>query len=178
MHPADEDTRGERGYTLAELLLVISLLAIIAVGAAVSYGDVVAEIKLDAAAGEIRETLEYARNQSLKMDVNASSAYGVSFLGPRTEADNGNWFQCVQKNGLLPLITLTHPVSRKPYKIDFDESGYYQGITITGLALDGNGRVFFDKTGSPSTPGTITIGYGNRQRTISISRYTGSVTVS
>jgi prepilin-type N-terminal cleavage/methylation domain-containing protein len=165
------------GYTLVELLLVMLLLGVLATAAVASFSGVVANLRLDAAATEIKGALLYARNLSAASNVTNVTAYGVWFTPPQGGADNGNWFQCIQAGPLFPL-DVTHPVNKRTYKIDFDTSGYFQGITLISVGLDPQNRVFFDKRGTPSVSGSVIIQYGGQTRTITVSGPFGTVSIS
>ena len=109
--------------------------------------------------------LRYAQTQSIK----SGEEYGVGF------SVTDNRFQLEYK-GTATLEKLKHPIDKKPYQIDFDETGYYQGITLTNVSLDGGDEIFFDRRGTPTAGGSVTIAFAGQQRTIQVSRPTGLVT--
>lgn len=169
---AHDDAKDEQGYTLAELLVVITLLGILSTVTMTSYSRALGDIKLDATAREIQGALRYAQNQSLKFDVQSGGKYGVWF------SVSGNWFQCIKNNGTPTPDGVVHPIDKKPFQVDFDNVGYLQGITLVSVSLDVNDQIFFDKRGTPSVAGSVTIRFAGEQRTVTVSSPTGMVTIN
>jgi len=168
----------ERGFTLAELLLVIVLLGIMASVAMTTFGRASGTLKLDEAAQEIQTAFRYARHQSIKTDVPTSQKFGLWFTLPQGGADNGNWFKTVKGNGTPTPDVIIHPLDKKDYAVDFDNSGYFSGITLSGVSLDVNDQLYFDRRGTPSVGGTVTIQYAGDQRTITVNRPSGVVSIN
>lgn len=171
--------RGEAGFTLTELLLVILLLGILSKVAIASFGGIFSSVKIEEAAREIQTALQYARIQAIVKDVPRGQGMGLWFSLSQEGQDDGNWFKMIQANGTdgaspLPQI---HPIDKRMYAVDFDESGYFQGTTIKEIQLDANNQLFFDHEGTPSIGGNITIMLAEEQRTISVSMPHGRVSV-
>ena len=169
--------REEEGFTLIELLLIVVILGIMTRVGMASYSRALGEMKLDAAAEEIREAFQYARSQSILTDAASGAEFGVWMALPQA-GGAGNWLRCVKGNGTPTPETILHPLDKDPYAVDFDETGYLEGVTLTAISLDANNQLYFDRQGVPSPGGTVTVRYGARERTISINRPSGVVAIN
>lgn len=173
----DAPLENQKGFTLVELLLVAVILGIMAGVGMTSYGGVFGEVKLEAAAREIRDAFQYARSQSILSDAASGQEYGVWVALPQG-GGVGNWFQAVKGNGTPTPDGIIHPLEKNPYLVDFDNSGYFAGVTLSALSLDVNDQLYFNKRGVPSLSGSVTIQYAGGERTISISRPAGIVAIN
>lgn len=68
-HPASE-----QGFSMAELLVVVAVVAILASLAAPSFRSLIADQRIKAAAGELHATLTLARSEAMKRSVNVTVA--------------------------------------------------------------------------------------------------------
>lgn len=163
-------TRSRVGFTLIELLIVIVILGISAAIAVpmISSG---ASMQIRAAAGMVAADLEYAKS----MAISRGQMYAVVF-----DVDNERY--TVQEPNGTPM---THPVTRKPYIVDFSSDSRLDRVEIDIASFDGTDTVKFNYLGSPfkgdntdMNDGTITLQAGDFTRTISVEAVTGFISVS
>ena len=183
-----ENRNAQIGVTLAEMLIVVAILALCAV-IAIPSADSVAPARADAVAKEIARALRFAQREAVrtqewhqvKIDKNTQTlrVYRLSVSGS------------VAENTSIPTV---HPVNKQKYDITF-ASGAGATITAVSFSYDkgtsGANFVSFDSNGTPGEikgdkkgdvyelkAGRITIAYGRQQRFIDISPVVGRVSIT
>ena len=172
----------QRGLSLAELMMVVALLGIVAVVAIPGLSSSNPQ-RLDEASGEVVQALRFARAQAQLMQQD----YGVT-LRP---APAGLAVFRVDTSGALPALVydVIHPVDRHPYDITLDAPPYAPGTALSAdfrYAAGGtaSATVAFDPSGAPVDPntgaplfqtGTVTVTLGDLARTVSVAPVTGRV---
>lgn len=171
-----------RGYTLFELTLVISILGIIAIAMIpnLSSGNI---IKLDLAAEEIANAIRFAKAESIR----TGTPHGIE-----TNAFSER-VRVYRNLGLFPIYDVRHPIDKKLYDIQLNSDSRTKGVDLFSSNYNFDGMInnpfsmTFTKEGIPATilfgknfmltNGSITLNYKNDQRVISIAAMTGRVSI-
>ncbi len=136
-----------RGFSLLELVIVMTLLAIVGGIAMPRYTASLTHHRAEAAARRIAADLAYVRRQARS----TSSAQTVTFD-----------LQAHEYSGAGLSVRLADD----PYK-----------AMILKARFNDEAWIVFDGFGVPSSGGTVVIQVGNRQKTITLDRDSGRVTV-
>lgn len=155
---------GSSGFTLLELTIVLLLLGIVLAGIVPSMKGTIDEMKLDGAAREIVTAIQYVQSHAIKEGI----AYGIQIV-PSLER-----FRCYKKS---TGHTIYNPHDKKPYDVYLSSEGYLKGVDIVSRTFP-NGTIEFNSLGEPLASGTIVLGYGSMQKTITISFPLGDVSVN
>ncbi len=162
-----------RGYTFAELMVVVTILGIVAmvvIPRVSSHGD---GQKLTVASTELANALRFARSEALRTGVNC-----------RVDIDTGaETFVVVDGVG----NTLYHPVNKQPFVTDLKSLPMAGGVDIvsvggsTGLVkvtFCSRGEPVDAVTGSPLAADVATrLAYGGDQVDVVTGRGTGRVSI-
>jgi prepilin-type N-terminal cleavage/methylation domain-containing protein len=175
-----------RGYTLVELLIVVAVLGIsgallvphmvnrdsMNVQAAVRLiiGDICFAQSDALAHQEIRQVHFYANGRGYCIVSDGPAAFNES------APDNSHHY-------VYDPLAAAGELGR--YIVDFTADDRFKGVSITAVAIDGNGRdLNFDSLGGtimtnslPGTGGSITVASGAERYRIDISPFTGKLTV-
>ena len=162
--------RKERyGFTLIELMMVVVILIISAVGAIplMSFGG---QIQVHAAADRLAADMNYARNLAI--------THGLSF-GVRFSASQET-YQIEDASGNI----ITHPVNKKAYQIAFSNDKRFSQVNIVQATFDATTLVRFDYQGSPYNgngnplnSGTVTLRADSETRLVAVEPITGVISV-
>jgi prepilin-type N-terminal cleavage/methylation domain-containing protein len=183
-----ENSNIQIGVTLAEMLVVVAILAICA-ALVVPSADSIAPARADAAAAEIARALRFAQREAVRtnewhqvqVDMSSQTLRVYRLLATGISEDTAN-----------PTM---HPVDKRKYDISFKDG---QTPTITAVSFNydngtlGANFVSFGPDGSPGEvtiskkkeevkdlkTGRITIGYGRQQRFVDVSPVVGRVSIS
>lgn len=155
----------QRGFTLVELIVAISIMATIAVIAAPSFADMLAQQRLDRAASELASSLRVARAQAAVMRLPSAMCLNNKNNGTETTASG-----CASTN-IPNYATLTteqqnDAKNNRTFLVEVPK-----GVTITSSAS----VVVFQPTGVPAVARTISLCKSNVQRNVAVT-LTGTVT--
>lgn len=119
------------GYTLAELLVVLALVSILAL-AAVPVAAPSADKRLDAAAQEVINALRFARIEALR----TGTFYGADFnLDPATGARRVRVFRTDSAVPPNPVYDVRHPLDKRLYDNQLVSGSATAGVTISAAAF-------------------------------------------
>ncbi len=163
--------RLNRGFTLIELLIVIVIIGISA-AIAVPLMSSAASMQIRAGGGVVAADLEYAKS----MAISRGQLYSVVF-----DAANEQ-YQIEDSTGNV----IEHPVSKKPYVVDFANDARLDRVEITGVNFGSTNTVKFNYLGSPfdrnnvdlNSAGTVTLQAAGLTRTVTVEPVTGFISVS
>jgi len=173
------------GYTLVEMLIVVSLIALIAALAApaINSND---EIKLDGAAGEVAALIRFAQAEAIR----TGNAYGAI---ADTINDTVRAYR-LDENPNPPVIVydVINPLTKQPYDLKFGsdaddvavEAAYFKYVNyffpMSFVGFSGEtGLPKFNDAGTIRMleNGYIRLGSDGQSRTISVAPVTGRVTI-
>lgn len=160
------------GFTLIELVVVMTLIAILAW---IAYPKITAmsEIRLDAAARRVAADLRYAQNRSIGTRV----VHGLYF-----EPAQGRYTVYAP----TPATPITDPADRaRTLRVTFNQKVEYRGVAITSASFGTTPAVSFDYFGVPrdsggtdlAATGRVILTYQGQSDTIDVAPGTGAVTV-
>jgi len=176
--------KNEQGFTLAELLIVITILG---AAASVAVPDISTTnvSRLELAATEIADAMRFARSESMSQSSprafnQQSSIQRIRVFRPDTAASPWN-----------PIYDVYHPLSKQLYDIDLEDHSFASADSINRSTdyrgtCNTPGQVYFDLNGTPwcTNPETIlldqyvvTLTAGKHTRTVTLHSITGRVTV-
>jgi prepilin-type N-terminal cleavage/methylation domain-containing protein len=160
------------GFSLVELVLVITMLGILAW---LSYPKITAlsELRLDAAARRVASDLRYAQNRSIGTRV----IHGLVFEP-----------SLARYTVFAPTVAspLTDPADRaRTLRVDFTSKTEFKGVTITSATFGATKAVTFDYFGVPrdsggvdlAATGRVILTYQGLSDTIDVTPGTGKVVV-
>ena len=150
--------RRSRAFTLAELLIVTLIIAILAAVALPKYGNATANYRALASAKRIAADLALARQHAKS----TSSSQTVQF----TETS--------ESYVLVGMDDPDHPDSL--YQVDLTASAY--PAVLDDVDLQGGDVIIFDQYGRPDVGGTITVLSGDFEYTVTVDANTGKASVS
>jgi prepilin-type N-terminal cleavage/methylation domain-containing protein len=137
-------------FSLVELMICISVMAVLAALAIPRYANATSNYRADAAARRIAADLSLARSQARLM----SKPLTVVF---DTTAEN------YQISGMEDLLHRTNV-----YSVQLSDRPYR--ATLVSVNFGGAAQVTFDQYGSPNTGGTIVVDSGGSRKTITLNQ--------
>lgn len=163
-----------RAFTLVEMIMVMIIITILSVTAMISL-NAMGTVRLDAAAKRMAADIRFARSLALS----TSRWYGVS-----VGVDPSNNYTIYQTDGVTDTPIKDPAALQKDLSINL--SNVYNGVVITSVNIGGGSKVEFHPLGTPytdkngaaiSAPGTISLEYGGKSKTITITPNTGKIGV-
>lgn len=152
----------DTGFTLIEILIVVSIIGILALAIIPTFTSHKDEQKLTTAATELVDGLRYARSEAIRT--------GNTF---RVEIDHDDdRFMVMDLSGPAGQ-PVYHPVSKKPYSVNFAVSMIYSGVDING---SGTINIDFSAQGLADTDRVITLIYGPFSAEIIVESSSGRIT--
>jgi len=180
--------RRARGYTLVEVVLVMTVVAIVVAVARPLLGSSLGEAALSAAVEETVAAVQFAQSSA----VNEGRDHRVAFsdsLGRVTLTKS--WPDSASVTGLrdgfvaeVPgssvettgQVPVSHPLRHgDDYVVDFANEPRFRGVTLSSVALGTKDQVTFDARGSPSIGGSVRLSRGGRGVQLTIDPVTGRV---
>ena len=155
---------GTNGFTMTEMLTVVALLGVASAVVIPQFSS---------------NTTQYAQTaaRSISHDIQYAQDIAVTTQSPITLSITSSGYEYSLKDSSGTV--LTHPVSRKPFTVNFHDDPNISQLTIE-VNFGGATEVVFDAFGTPSTGGTITLSHSSMTWDVVLTLHaaTGSVTVS
>ena len=157
------------GFTLLEISIVVLILGIVALMGLPAMNDFFAEETINAAADAVVTAIYYARTTA----ITTSADHGVVFDAA------SNSFRVMRAIGTPPdetYMTIEHPVAKRDYTVSFNDGPIGQGVDLYSALFGADPYVRFDNLGAPVETGQVVLNYGGRQRTISVTATSCTIT--
>ena len=148
-----------KGFSLIELIVIMTLLGILAALASIRIKDISVNVRVSAATNQITSDIELIKETALANHENMSITYNL---------EQNNY--TIRKNG---SIMTDYPGSDSGI-INLSE-GMFSGVDITQVNINGSNVINFDKWGNVLNNGTITL---NQNHIISVNKLTGFTEIS
>jgi MSHA pilin protein MshC len=171
--------RSEHGFTLAEVVIILIILGIIALIAIPRLGDTTG-VKASATASKLRSDIAYAQSlamtsgQRYRVYFNLSPAPAAGYAVVNNADSDATWGEAGE--------FARDPSSGGDLSVTLN-AGDYAGITISAGGL-APGFVEFDTLGRPynsggllGAPASVTVAGGSVTQTVTVSAQTGLVSV-
>ncbi|MDH3751913.1 MAG: GspH/FimT family pseudopilin, partial [Gammaproteobacteria bacterium] len=176
--------REQRGYTLVELVIVVTVLGVIAAIAVPSLSSS-SDKQLDLAAQEFAAAMRFARSESIRTGEphgfrQQSGAKRIRVFHLDTSTSPGTL-----------VYDVYHPVDKQLYDIDLNLESLAAADSLNRTAIfrgacNQQGNIYFDASGTPwcADPETVLLDtfevdlvLGSSRRTVALDDITGRVTV-
>jgi prepilin-type N-terminal cleavage/methylation domain-containing protein len=145
-----------RGVTLAELVCVVVILAILGTIAAPRLSNAWRRQRLEMTARRVMTDIQLARTQAIRDKANTIISFDIANRRYTLQGQAGN------------------RVSSGTYTVDLRRRGDRR-IQLIEADFGGSPQVTFNQFGVPTTGGTITLGDGVERQTLTVSSTTGRV---
>lgn len=181
------------GVTLAEMLVVVAILGVVAALALPQASSMTPQVA-DATAAEVVRALRFAQREAIR-----TGTWQQVSADPATQ--ELRVYQADNSTG----VTATHPVDKREYKISFAGNAMPRATIVSAVfQYDGGGTEIFASFGPDGAPsyldpskltqalslllsgspdidplkgeGRITLRYGNQERVVRVAPVTGRVT--
>jgi prepilin-type N-terminal cleavage/methylation domain-containing protein len=177
------------GYTLLELVIVVTIVAVLAAVALPSTAPS-QDQKLDLAATLVADAIRHARTEAMR----TGEAHGLT-VSQATQMVTVKQYD-LTTSPISSIATLINPVSKQPYEFNVNTVQGTDGVTISNtqdafgykdtgrrrsLVFDGNGTPLWVIGSGPTThlleDGTVELSYGNARLVVRVASLTGRVTI-
>jgi prepilin-type N-terminal cleavage/methylation domain-containing protein len=162
--------RLKKAFTIVELIIVMVILSIISM-IAIPMLSSAADTQVRSAANILAADIEYTKNLAITHQKNYSVVFNT----------DGNSYQICDKD----LVVIEHPVTGKPYSVNFTNESRLGRVGISSALFDGSNKLTFDYLGSPyngsSNPlnsGEIILDADAFSMTIQVQAVTGYLTIN
>jgi prepilin-type N-terminal cleavage/methylation domain-containing protein len=149
--------RSRRGFTLAELVVVVLILAIMSAVAVPQYSKAITRFNADAGARRVKSDIEFVRHQARRTGSAKTIVFTVS----------------THSYTLPGVADLSHP--GQTYSVKLSRTPY--NARLHSVNCGGDSTLSFDGFGIPDSTATIVVGIGNSQRTVTVETSGGKVTI-
>ncbi|HSW44533.1 MAG TPA: GspH/FimT family pseudopilin [Phycisphaerae bacterium] len=152
-----EGTRG-RAFSLAELILVLVIMAILSAIAVPRFAAAARNSAVDLAARRLAADLRFTQAEAIKTQSRKSVTFSTS------------------TNSYVLVSMLDPDNDSRTYRVNLGDPPY-EGICILSADFGGTSILTFDRFGGPSAPGTVVVGRGQHTRTVRVASGAGRITV-
>ncbi len=176
----------DKGMSLLEILVVISIMGIVTVVAIPNLSST-DEKKLDVVANEVAQAIRFTRSEAIR----TGKPHGISAT---VNAQRLRVYELKEVFGFpAPDYSVRNPVDKKLYDLQFANEPGWRGVSLTNIYFKFVGiatpqdDIGFDPTGLPKhesagsismlEQATLTLGYAGHQRTVIVAPITGRVTI-
>jgi len=153
-----------RAFTLAELTIVVLIVAILAAVGLPAISESYSDISLRSSAQRLMSELSYARN----LAITDGAKYGLSFSTTGYKV-----VKVTSANLDDEFAAITSPVTHSPWNVSFAAERITLAASFAGHAI-----IWFDSTGAPNTSGSVVLTRTGRSLTVSVEALTGRTTVA
>ena len=158
-HYKNQVLKISKGFSLIELIVIMTLLGILATLASIRIKDISVNVRVSAATNQITSDIELIKETALAKHENMSITYNQ---------EQNNY--TIRKNG---SVMTDYPGSDSGI-INLSE-GMFSGVDITQVNINGSNVINIDKWGNVLNNGTITL---NQNHIISVNKLTGFTEIS
>ena len=163
-----------RGHTMIELVLALTILAIISIMAVPALVSSLGPAQCDGAARKLVSDISYVR----RLAQNRNGIYGVSF-----DAAAETYTIYLYDPVANTKTTVTDPLTASPMVVNFKTIAGLKGIDIQNPNFKGGVEARFNSQGTPQdaantaliSAGSVVLASGGASRTITIQPNTGEV---
>ncbi|QQR81216.1 MAG: hypothetical protein IPJ69_03490 [Deltaproteobacteria bacterium] len=163
------------GFTIIELCLVITLMAILAVAAIPSFQNA-AVAQCQGAAYKIANDLSYMR----RLSINRHHNYQLTF-----DTAHNSYAATYYDMGVGVTTPVTDPLTQESLSIDFETLPGISGVDVISANINGHSILGFNTNGYPVDSGgtmiaaaaLIQITKGGITRTVRVEPYSGEVSI-
>lgn len=174
------------GFTLLELMVVITIMGIVAMAAAPALNSTLQEARLSAATGAVMDALDFGRMTAMTSGRGTCVMIGPIFETLEVQqytnpADLFDGAETLPANTVEDgnYVTMQYPL-KKGVEYDFrlGDEGRFKGADIVTSDFGHLSKVLFDVQGVPSRGGTVRLALGGLQTVVTLDGVTGNVTAS
>ena len=178
VNPRVQFRRGASGFTLAEMLIVVLILGIVALTTVPLIGTALQEARLSRATVDVVSALEYARAGAAAtgadFQVRFPDGAGIVVVEqrvPNTDIEASDLIpEALIENGIFEPVP--HPVDKhtNAFAVVTQEDGFPK---IVSADFGGTNGVIFGNQGIPSSAGEVELAFGRYHRTVKLNGQTG-----
>jgi prepilin-type N-terminal cleavage/methylation domain-containing protein len=172
----DQDCKAGDGFTLAEILIVVLIIAIAAMIAVPMMGSM-DSMQIRTAANMIAADLEYAKSMAISRQENYSVVFGPA----------SDYYKICDASGTI----IGHPVKKGlfKYEVNFSTDSRLDKVVIESANFDSSSTITFDSLGSPHSgsatlphylndEGAISVKAGDFTMTVRVEPVTGFISIT
>jgi type II secretory pathway pseudopilin PulG len=158
MKEISADNWATRAFSIAEVVLVLAIMAILAGIALPRFGNAMVRQRADGLARRIAADLERARSHAMRSGLSQTCRF--------TLADN--------RYTLVGIPDPDHPASEYSVLVTASPNDG----SLASFDLGGDGEIVFDMYGMPDSAGSVIIRVGDEYRTVTIDPESGETSVN